>query len=64
MIENSCKHRRGCSVIIILPNDGKPKHVSSGMFQGKYDIEKILHLPKLSLDKKLEKERQSKKKSA
>lgn len=50
-ITNSCG-RRGCKVGIILPYDRKPGLVLSGMHGAEYDIQKILPLANLSLDKK------------
>lgn len=64
MIKNTCGKKRGCAVDIILPNDGSFKFVLSGVHGARNDISKILPLVNISLDEKLEKERQVEKMAA
>ncbi len=52
-MKNSCRTKRGCRLIIILPHDGRVDNVSSRSVQR--DTEKILSVVKLPLDSKLAK---------
>jgi len=54
-MKNSCGKRRGCSVTIILPNDGRTINVSSRMLPKQNDTKEVLLIPKLPLHKELEK---------
>lgn len=54
-IKNSCGKKRGCDVTVILPHDSGIRIVSSRVLSKSDDTKKILSLPKLSLDKELEK---------
>lgn len=58
-IANSCG-KRGCE-ITLLPSDSRVRVIISRVYETKYDIQKILPLAHLSLDNKLEKERQMEK---
>ena len=49
-IKNSC-NGRGCSVRIVLPNDSKPVVVYSKMFRKRNDIQKVLFVSDIILDK-------------
>lgn len=61
---NSCGKKRGCTVVIILPNDSRPGLIFSRMHAGKYDLSQILSLVNFSLDKKLEKKKSLEKMAA
>lgn len=61
-VRNSCDGN-GCHVTI-LPVDGRIIPIYSELFSNRYDIQKILPIPSLSLEKKMEKKRQTKKKVA
>jgi len=54
-INDSCKGR-GCR-ITILPADVRIEPIYSKMFSTRHDISKVFYIPKLSMDKKLAKER-------
>lgn len=54
-IKNSCGKQRGCSVVITLPYDRQPGLVLSGLPPAQYDLQKILPLAYLPVDKELEK---------
>jgi len=55
IIKNSC-NGRGCSVRIILPNDGIAIIVHSKMYGARNDFSKVLSKTNISLDTLVEKE--------
>jgi hypothetical protein len=61
---NNCGKKRGCSVTIILPHDSGFGPVLSRVHGTSNDIQKILSLVNLSLDKKLAQEGQMEKMAA
>ena len=63
-IKNNCGGKRGCSVVIILPHDSGIEPVLSSMYGIRNDIQKILSLAHISLDKVVEKEGQMDKAAA
>lgn len=54
-MKNSCGKRRGCSVTIILPNDGRTINVSSRMLSKQNDTKEIFLISELPTHKELEK---------
>lgn len=54
-MKNSCGKRRGCSVTIILPNDGRAINVSSRVLSKQNDTKEILLISELPFHKKLAK---------
>lgn len=61
---NNCGKRRGCELGSILPYDSKFGVILSGVYGASNDIQKVLPLAHISLDKKLEKEGQVEKMAA
>jgi len=50
-MKNSCNGRRGCSVRIILPNDGRVIIIHNEVYGKRNDIQKILPFTNILLDK-------------
>ena len=61
---NNCGKRRGCELGSILPHDSRFGLTLSGVHGTSNDIQKVLSLAHISLDKKLEKEGQVEKMAA
>lgn len=55
-ISNSCGKKRGCAVVITLPYDSKPWAVFSALHGRGHDIQAVLPVAYVCLDKKLEEE--------
>lgn len=63
-IINSCGTKRGCYVVIVLPHDSGVGVVLSRVHETKCDIQKVLFMADLSLDKELAQEGQMEKMAA